>query len=104
MSLAFRYEEPYTSSIFPKNGPTAGGYMVQASGFFFGTTDYSPLIKLENRMCEATIWVSDSFALCKVPEIERTVLTAAIVTVASQVVDSNSFLLVSRLEFRIHWS
>ncbi len=84
VSLAFKYEEPYTTSIIPKNGPTAGGYFVEASGYYFGTADYSPLLKLENRMCEATIWVSDTFALCKVPEIERTVLTAAIITVASQ--------------------
>lgn len=41
-------------------------YFVEASGHFFGTVDYSPLLQLENRPCEATIWVSDSFALCKV--------------------------------------
>jgi len=40
--------------------------------------------QLENRECESSTWISDSFALCKVPEIERTVLTAAIITVASQ--------------------
>ena len=41
-------------------------YFVEASGHFFGTVDYSPVLQLENRQCEATIWVSDSFALCKV--------------------------------------
>jgi nuclear pore complex protein Nup62 len=84
VSLAFAYHEPYTTSIIPKNGPTAGGYFVEASGLYFGTSDYSPSIQLENRVCEATVWVSDSFALCKVPEIERSVLTSAIITVASQ--------------------
>ena len=29
VSLAFQYEEPYTTAIVPKNGPTAGGYYVQ---------------------------------------------------------------------------
>ena len=27
---AFQYKEPYTTSIIPKNGPTAGGYYVEA--------------------------------------------------------------------------
>ena len=65
-SQAFAYLEPLTSSIFPKNGPTAGGYFVQVSGLYFGTSDYSATLQLENRICEATVWVSDTVALCKV--------------------------------------
>jgi len=67
-SLAFAYRAPYTSSIFPKNGPTAGGYFVKVSGLYFGTSDYSATIQLENRICETTVWVSDTVALCKVPK------------------------------------
>ncbi|EKX42147.1 hypothetical protein GUITHDRAFT_141364 [Guillardia theta CCMP2712] len=69
----FNFLPPSSTALLPPNGPINGGFSLTVFGFNYGLYDSTLGGQLGDQSCQATVWVSDSSALCqglvKVPMI-----------------------------------
>eukprot|EP00960_Hanusia_phi_P075582 768441-Hanusia_phi.AAC.23 len=61
----FNFLPPSSTALSPPNGPINGGFSLTVFGFNYGLYDSTLGGHLGDQSCQATVWVSDSSALCQ---------------------------------------
>jgi len=65
--LNFGIVEPSIQGISPRNGRTVGGDMIILTGELFGTYDNTPVIRIGDTSCNASMWISETSVSCTLP-------------------------------------
>ena len=68
LTAAYDYDRAAITAVERANGPSTGGKRFTVFGLNFGTSDYSAALKVGDKLCTETRWVSDSTIECVVSE------------------------------------